>query len=407
MSIVLRRLVSKKKKRYQDDDGFDLDLTYVTNKIIAMGFPSENYERLFRNPMPEVQRFLNTRHNDAYKLYNLCAERHYKKERFFGRVEESFSFYDHEAPKWSIVIPFCQDVHKWLNESERNIGVIHCKAGKGRTGVMICSYMLFSKHSPTASDALQFYANARTMNKKGVTIPSQQRYVRYLDRVLQLNKDLSWDGTYLTPHPEQTSLRIVSVSLRPAPLFKAKLSFQIYNSDFKVIYKYHEDRDKKEKNHGGVTYETTDASVDMDQCKSAVVHEDFKIMLLKQEGSKYKKLGQFWLNTQFIDDMSITIPKLELDKIYKDAKKNVKYPENFSVTVQFAPVSSSDVVSCTSFTTDNSTPLTHSASTSMMAFTPMDTVQEMEQQKHLEEPLMPSPQPDDELRSTSSQSLVE
>ena len=27
MSIVLRRLVSKKKKRYQDDDGFDLDLT--------------------------------------------------------------------------------------------------------------------------------------------------------------------------------------------------------------------------------------------------------------------------------------------------------------------------------------------------------------------------------------------
>lgn len=36
----MRRLVSKKKKRFEMG-GYDLDLTYVTARIIAMGFPSE------------------------------------------------------------------------------------------------------------------------------------------------------------------------------------------------------------------------------------------------------------------------------------------------------------------------------------------------------------------------------
>ena len=35
MSNLVRSLVSKKKKRLKED-GFDLDLSYVTNNIIAM-----------------------------------------------------------------------------------------------------------------------------------------------------------------------------------------------------------------------------------------------------------------------------------------------------------------------------------------------------------------------------------
>ena len=48
----LRTLVSKKKRRYVKD-GYDLDLTYVTDHIVAMGFPASDLEGMtsnFRRP---------------------------------------------------------------------------------------------------------------------------------------------------------------------------------------------------------------------------------------------------------------------------------------------------------------------------------------------------------------------
>lgn len=71
---IVKKLVSQKKIRF-DFDGYDLDLTYITDRIIAMGFPAENFQKIYRNPMEEVQNFFLKRHNSRYKVYNLCSER--------------------------------------------------------------------------------------------------------------------------------------------------------------------------------------------------------------------------------------------------------------------------------------------------------------------------------------------
>ena len=148
--------------------------------------PSSNLEGLSRNPMEEVQKFLNARHNEHYKVYNLCEERGYPKNSFYK--QEVYPFKDHEAPPLNLMKSFCEDAKSFLDEDEKNIVAIHCKAGKGRTGTMICCLLLYMKIFETANECLQYYGMMRAENGKGVTIPSQIRYVNYFEKTKKQKK---------------------------------------------------------------------------------------------------------------------------------------------------------------------------------------------------------------------------
>jgi phosphatidylinositol-3,4,5-trisphosphate 3-phosphatase/dual-specificity protein phosphatase PTEN len=124
----VRALVSKEKRRFQEG-GFDLDLTYITPRIIAMGFPASGNEGIYRNNATVVFDFFEAKHRDHYKLYNLCSERDYPKERFHGRVSK-YPFDDHNPPAMRMFLFFCKDVQEWLSAHPDNVAAIHCKVNK-------------------------------------------------------------------------------------------------------------------------------------------------------------------------------------------------------------------------------------------------------------------------------------
>ncbi len=142
MSALLdfvRTLVSGDKVRYQDQVGttfYDLDLTYITNRIIAMGIPGEGFSSYYRNHVETVARFFKEKHGGHFLVINL-SEIPYDYKLFeegegAGKVVEK-GFPDHHNPPVEFLIEICEEMDKFLKEDPNNVVSIHCLAGRGRT----------------------------------------------------------------------------------------------------------------------------------------------------------------------------------------------------------------------------------------------------------------------------------
>ncbi|XP_054155625.1 phosphatidylinositol 3,4,5-trisphosphate 3-phosphatase TPTE2-like [Oppia nitens] len=205
-----RQVVSENKRRIRTSL-FDLDLTYVTDNIIAMSFPSTGRMAFYRNNIKDVAAYLDKNHGPGnYKVYNLCAEKQYDPKYFHGQVGH-YGIDDHNVPSLQQIMDFCKDATQWLKSSADNVIAVHCMGGKGRTGTMICSYLVYTGKYQTSQQALDYFADRRTDRSKGekfqgVETPSQSRYVDYFTKVMtQLSGEI--------PEPRrQLRLKTIKIS---------------------------------------------------------------------------------------------------------------------------------------------------------------------------------------------------
>ncbi|KAF9128592.1 hypothetical protein BGW39_004947 [Mortierella sp. 14UC] len=287
-----------------------------------MGYPSRSLEAFYRNPMSDVEKFLDSRHEGAYKVYNLCSERSYSDQRFHGRVAQ-FPFPDHSPPPFQLIHPFCEDVSDWLHTISGNVVAIHCKAGKGRTGVMICSFLVHC--GATAEEAIQLYGQKRTLDGCGVTIPSQLRYIRYYEQFLE-SRTLNYD-------PRLLVLQELVIDTIPKPLLNVEISSKyliltIMSSDVKIY--------ESVPQHCKVDTQRQQLRIRI--FDKVVLAGDVKMMLWYDSPYKRCHLCHFYFNTTFIDsgENTLSLTKNEVDKACKD-KLHTIFDRDFGVKVRFSP----------------------------------------------------------------------
>ncbi|KAG9469810.1 hypothetical protein GDO78_019611 [Eleutherodactylus coqui] len=182
----------------------ELDISYITSRIIVMSFPAEGVELGFRNHIEDVRSFLDSRHLDHYTVFNL-SPKSYRSAKFHNRVSEC-SWPVRQAPSLHNLFAVCKNMHNWLQQNPKNVCVIHCMDGRAASAVLVSAMFCFSHLFTNPVSAIQLL-NAK---RPGIGLwPSHRRYIGYIC-------DLVSDKP---AHPHCKPLVIKSATISPVPCF--------------------------------------------------------------------------------------------------------------------------------------------------------------------------------------------
>uniref|UniRef100_A0AAQ5X6X1 Tensin 1b n=1 Tax=Amphiprion ocellaris TaxID=80972 RepID=A0AAQ5X6X1_AMPOC len=166
------------------EENYELDLIYITERIISVSFPSSVEEQSYAANLREVASMLRSKHGHNYLLFNLSEKRN-DISQLNPKVLD-FGWPDHHAPALDKICSICKAMDTWLSADSHNVVVIHNKGNRGRTGVVVAAYMHYSNISASADQALDRFAMKRFYEDKVLPVgqPSQKRYVEYFSGLL-------------------------------------------------------------------------------------------------------------------------------------------------------------------------------------------------------------------------------
>ena len=243
-----------------------LDISKITPRMYAMSYPSDNFfESMYHNNQDDIADYLNKNHPKKYLIFNLSGIP-YQVEKFNNSVI-NYYWPDHKAPPLSDIFNIIFQAYNFLGKDKENVICIHCLAGKGRTGTICCSLLLYGKLLKCSQDANNYFSTKRFKKlNKGVQEPSQVRYIEYFDKMLYTP---NFQGLDLTIY-EITNVYVTGIKL---------------NEGESITYKF-------ETNY----YKETDARLYLSQDKGQIVTGDVTINIYRNGKLK----AWIFFNTYFI-----------------------------------------------------------------------------------------------------------
>lgn len=128
------------------------------------------------------------------RLPVVCIGSKYDYGKFEDRVSE-WGFPDHHPPPLQVLLDIMNEMIEWTAKSSKHVVVVHCLAGKGRTGVVCSCYLLLTGYYGSifrlrkerelrelANASIRDFWNARG---QGVRYPSQALYIYYFIKVVR------------------------------------------------------------------------------------------------------------------------------------------------------------------------------------------------------------------------------
>lgn len=136
-------------------------------------------------------------------IWNI-SEEGYDYKKFEDQVLE-YRFPGLPAPPLGLMFKICTSIESWLDADEKNVAVVHCLTGKGRTAALLACLLTWIGEFASPAEALQYIADRKRISVDYLAIPSQQRYVQYFSNML--------DG--VKPRSEHLLLRRVIINSIP------------------------------------------------------------------------------------------------------------------------------------------------------------------------------------------------
>jgi len=182
---------------------------------------------------------------------------------------------------------------------------------------MITIFLLYIGEWQTADEALRYYGFARTLNQKGVTIPSQKRWVYYFEKFMNLSKE----GTSLPPPQKMVITKMLFSATAPTfDLFTVNCHGLVATS---------------KETHVKLT-RTKSGGTEVIMGEPFVVLTDFEVVFYKGKALGGKKRAfSMWLHTQFLENNYIKLTRTEIDKVSK-----MKGIPDFTLELWVAPLPS-------------------------------------------------------------------